>query len=587
MAPLRSRAGAQRRYDNRSRIDPIPPPMPVSLVNSNIGTVSACSRFPERPTRWRERDITVGRFVYTGLWSLTVHKDAAYQLDAEQAVAKQPAVKSPMNVRPPVQQAAVACLSVEQQIDERPALRSSGPEQFTEQSNEQQKEDQSSEQQEEEQPTKEQSTQVQPVTEQVAEAAAQVQSFKKRSTQKRSIEKQSSQADQSKKHRADERPAEKQAAVQPEATSISSLPWNHRETERQQLHESSEHPPPPQPSVIRSSLGQQSSPHPSFIQSTMSSFYEGRIPLQNPENAERERRRKRMLVKSPGLSQRETNQNSETIQQPTGDECKHPYAVKRSFSSLNIDSTQSPIPRKREGVGFSYSDSPWQSFNSDVDTEAKPEEDQGPYRVAALSRPASKPAVDEVQSPFLVSGLKPSSTLPPRTSINEAIDPQLSLSFSSFSSTASTIADDYNDMVVMREVGSFYVSKPQRALPCTVATREDTIRLKAQAKLLFDKYAESSDIQAALMRRLERMVLVAQEQSDHSNEEVQTLLSHALKIRDFLLRTQEERVETGELRRLVVHEAEWVKWLVEACRTGVMHMRTSDCNCRPEWVDAK
>jgi hypothetical protein len=150
--------------------------------------------------------------------------------------------------------------------------------------------------------------------------------------------------------------------------------------------------------------------------------------------------------------------------------------------------------------------------------------------------------------------------------------------------SATTVEDrSFNDLLVLRDVGSFHLARPQRTLPCTRATREDTVRLKDLAIALMDKRPESEDIQAALLGRLERMVHNEQQGSFTGTD---TSISHcALKLRNFLLKVKEERIETGELRSTVEHEIEWVKWLVEASRTGVMHVRTEDCTCRPEWEE--
>lgn len=151
--------------------------------------------------------------------------------------------------------------------------------------------------------------------------------------------------------------------------------------------------------------------------------------------------------------------------------------------------------------------------------------------------------------------------------------------------STSTIEDQsFNELVVLRDVGSFHLARPQRILPCTPATREDTMRLKLQAKALVSKYEESADIQAQLLTRLERMMYAEQQQqraivSSDSN----AMARCAEKLRDFLLKVKEERVETGEHRTIVEHEIEWVTWLVQASKTGVMHVRTEGCTCRPDW----
>lgn len=154
------------------------------------------------------------------------------------------------------------------------------------------------------------------------------------------------------------------------------------------------------------------------------------------------------------------------------------------------------------------------------------------------------------------------------------------------SAKLTTIASDtsFNDVVVMRDVGSFYMARPQKVLSCTTATREDTIQVKIAAKKLL-KYNESTSIYAELVSRLERMVHASLQSSDGSNllTTATSATSCALKLQDFLLRSKTSRVETGEVRLLVEHEIEWATWLVEASRTGVMHLKAKGCKCRPDW----
>lgn len=143
----------------------------------------------------------------------------------------------------------------------------------------------------------------------------------------------------------------------------------------------------------------------------------------------------------------------------------------------------------------------------------------------------------------------------------------------------------FDDIVVMRDVGSFHIAKPQRTLPCTKATREDTVRLKQRAKTLF-KWDESGDVYAALVGRLERMVYNDLEKKIGDCETfIPSIVQCANKLREFLQKTKEERIETGESRRAVEHEVEWAVWLVEASRTGVMHLKTKGCTCQPDWEE--
>jgi hypothetical protein len=188
--------------------------------------------------------------------------------------------------------------------------------------------------------------------------------------------------------------------------------------------------------------------------------------------------------------------------------------------------------KKREGYGFSYSEPPFDSDEyPDTDSGLDPEEEE--------------------QTPPLAGLLNQNTS--------------------------------FDDIVVMRDVGSFHLAKPQRKLSCTKATREDTIRLKVQAENL-NKYDGSEDVSSALVRRLERMARIDVERKMRNHERsIPSVALLASKLKDFLERNVEERVATGESRRAVKHEVEWATWLVDASRAGVMHLKTKDCTCRPDW----
>ena len=191
--------------------------------------------------------------------------------------------------------------------------------------------------------------------------------------------------------------------------------------------------------------------------------------------------------------------------------------------------------KKREGYGFSYSEPLWYDSDEYPDTEC----DWDPH-------------TEEQTTPL------------------EALFDQDS---------------SFDDIVVMRDVGSFHVAKPQRTLQCTKATREDTVRLKQRAKMLF-RWDESGDVYSSLVGRLERMVYNDLEKKIGDRpSSIPSAVQCASRLRDFLQRNKEERVETGESRRAVEHEIEWATWLVEASRTGVMHLKTRGCTCRPDWEE--
>lgn len=191
--------------------------------------------------------------------------------------------------------------------------------------------------------------------------------------------------------------------------------------------------------------------------------------------------------------------------------------------------------KKREGYGFSYSEPLWYDSDEYPDTECDWD-----------------PKDEEQVTPF------------------DALFDQDS---------------SFDDIVVMRDVGSFHIAKPQRILQCTKATREDTVRLKQRAKILF-KWDESADVYSSLVGRLERMVHSDLEKKmNDRGSSMPSVVQCASKLKDFLQRNLEERVETGESRRAVEHEIEWATWLVEASRTGVMHIKTRGCSCRPDWEE--
>lgn len=215
--------------------------------------------------------------------------------------------------------------------------------------------------------------------------------------------------------------------------------------------------------------------------------------------------------------------------------------------------------KKREGYGFSYSETFMCDSDEYPDTECEwePEDQDSPKPKPATDYPAHRNHYLDWEPPEHIS--RPSSRL-----------------------STSTIQDDsFNEMVVLRDVGSFHIARPQRNLSCTPATREDTLRLKVRAKTLVARFEESSEIQAQLLTRMERMMYVEQQQQ--STCEANSIAKCALKLRDFLVKVKEERVETGEHRTIVEHEIEWAEWLVEASKTGVMHVRSEGCTCRPDW----
>ncbi|PZD34641.1 kinase [Pyrenophora tritici-repentis] len=187
--------------------------------------------------------------------------------------------------------------------------------------------------------------------------------------------------------------------------------------------------------------------------------------------------------------------------------------------------TMSQVPRlskpkpKREGYGFSYSESFMYDSDEYPDTECEWEPEK--ESTESPQRPAP-------YNPYLNWDGTPYTGRPNSRDSATTIENQ-----------------SFEDMVVLRDVGSFYLARPQRPLPCTRATREDTVRLKRQAKTLIAKFEESAEVQAQLLTRIERMLYTGQQRTGTLTAS-NPMLHCALKLRDFLLKSKEERIETGE-----------------------------------------
>jgi hypothetical protein len=275
----------------------------------------------------------------------------------------------------------------------------------------------------------------------------------------------------------------------------------------------------------------------------------------------------RFSFTSPNDDHTQTCSQDESVQEWLSTSCRPERVLDRSFSKLSFErrqeASENPLPatfttavrlpgipemtmpkKQREGYGFSFSDSMFYDSDEYPDTECDwdsgTEKDLGPRDEPAPMTACSLPPV---------------------------------------------IAQDgsCNDVFVLRDVGSFHMARPQKRLPCTSATQGDTIRVKHAAKQLF-KYKESTDIYAKLVDRLERMVYTSLHGSGDNGYTATT--SHcALKLQDYLVRTKDWRIDTGELHVFVEHEIEWAQWLVEASRTGVMHLKGAGCKCTPDWEE--
>lgn len=200
---------------------------------------------------------------------------------------------------------------------------------------------------------------------------------------------------------------------------------------------------------------------------------------------------------------------------------------------------------KREGYGFSYSDSDFYDADEYPDTEVGSETNLTPEE-------------------------------------NSASTPDLAFLNTSFETAVKNSSFGEDDVVVVREVGSFHYARPQRRLACTTATREDTLRLKVTAKALL-KYNESQDIYGALVSRVERMV--KNTLRENGGDTSAAMLLSASKLLNYLQRMAVERLEHGESAKIVTHEIHWAKWLVEASHTGVMHIKGVGCECQPDWQE--
>jgi hypothetical protein len=236
--------------------------------------------------------------------------------------------------------------------------------------------------------------------------------------------------------------------------------------------------------------------------------------------------------------------------------------------------------KRREGYGFSYSETFMYDSDDYPDTECEWEpNEQSPEPHSADSQSSSNPYLNwdgtiEHQQPDHAQHTHnfPQSQSSTRPTSRDS------------TTTIPTANPSFDDLVVLRPPGSFHLARPQRHLTCTHATREDALALRASAKLLISKYTESSSIQLALLTRMERMMYLEQQKPGATEDSVAASLASCVRrLRDWLVKSKEERIETGEWRGVVEHEIEWVEWMVQACGKGVLHVRRKGCRCRPEW----
>jgi hypothetical protein len=146
----------------------------------------------------------------------------------------------------------------------------------------------------------------------------------------------------------------------------------------------------------------------------------------------------------------------------------------------------------------------------------------------------------------------------------------------------------FRDNLVFRGTSDFSFHKPATILRCTAATFTDTMQMQCAASSLL-KHTESADVFGSISNRIERMVTRKFEAVTTSRgtlkrgEEVPSTHECTIKLRDWLKKELENRVEVGEQRSVLEHELEWAEWFVEAAKKGVLHLKVAGCKCRPEW----
>jgi hypothetical protein len=163
-------------------------------------------------------------------------------------------------------------------------------------------------------------------------------------------------------------------------------------------------------------------------------------------------------------------------------------------------------------------------------------------------------------------------------------------SFASFVSEESTMVGD----LVMREakpksggkvtdfVQALFTAR-ESPRPCTQATDADSERLKHWASELYNKFDESEEVYAYLMHRLERMIQLDYEETEIERRHQIPVKLLARNLRDYLKENALGRIRHGEKDRYIWHEIEWAEWIAEAAWTGVLHIKSRECECRSHW----
>lgn len=234
--------------------------------------------------------------------------------------------------------------------------------------------------------------------------------------------------------------------------------------------------------------------------------------------------------------------------------------------------------KKKEGYGFSYSETFLYDSDDYPDTEC--EWDPEAEEQETETEPSTPTSVSHNAYLTWDDGTRDSRRTGQPQQTQQPTPRQ------SFSSSTLT-APSFDDLVVLRDVGSFNLTRPSRhqyTLPCTHATPSDALLLRQRASNLLSRYTESASIQLGLLTRLERMLYLEQSKLGATEDAVAaSLASSTERLRDWLVRSKEERVRTGEWKGVVEHEIEWAEWLVQATGRGVLHVRRKGCRCRPDW----
>jgi hypothetical protein len=234
--------------------------------------------------------------------------------------------------------------------------------------------------------------------------------------------------------------------------------------------------------------------------------------------------------------------------------------------------------KKKEGYGFSYSETFMYDSDDYPDTEC--EWDPEAEEQETETEPSTPTSVSHNAYLIWDDGTRDSRRTGQPQQTQQPTPRQ------SFSSSTTT-APSFDDLVVLRDVGSFNLTRPSRhqyTLPCTHATPSDALLLRQRASNLLSRYTESASIQLGLLTRLERMLYLEQSKLGATEDAVAaSLASSTERLRDWLVRSKEERVRTGEWKGVVEHEIEWAEWLVQATGRGVLHVRRKGCRCRPDW----